>query len=50
MKKASNKRKSKCLDKKETANVEYEEKKTIFSAFEQILLEMEDSCMAYRVP
>lgn len=50
MKKANNNRKSKGADKKEIVivSVGQEEKITMFSAFEQILLEMEDSCMAYR--
>ena len=50
MRKANNNRKSKGADKKEIVkvNVEKDEKITMFSAIENILFEIEDSCMAYR--
>ena len=49
MRKANNNRKSKGADKKEIVivTVGQEEKITMFSAFENILLEIEDSYLAY---
>ncbi len=47
MKKANNNRKSKGADKKERVNIGQEEKITMFSAFENILQEIEDSYLAY---
>ncbi len=36
------------VEKEDKVNVEKEEKITMFSAIESLLMEIEDSCMAYR--
>ena len=41
-------KRSKGTDKKERVNMEQEEKKTMFSAFENILVEVKDSCLSYK--
>ena len=44
---AKTNKKSKGTNKKETINVEQEEKITMFSAIENILMEIKDSCLSY---
>ncbi len=45
---AKNNKRSKGTAKKEAVNVEQEEKITMFSAFENILIEIKDSCFSYK--